>query len=930
MIQRAYEPPQFNMQPTGQYQQSQLQRVDPNAKSPIMVGDASWRDKLLEQLGRQGVDLMQKLGNMELANQYLEGQAQAGIVESEAELQTSPLTADWKIAGYRDTMGTLALAESKAQFGADLAKLREKDGEELQAYLAERRNKLMPGISGMSREARAAAAGQMLLQDRAAISSWTAEHAKFIVEQQTQAIHTQWFTTLKGLGQAQTMHQLGQMPDDKYQDQVREATGVLVGAYLNPHLDGETKQEVITQMLLNALDNGSVDFYHSVASNDIAIPGQAPVNLIAVLSGERQGKLADAFRAAKQRTSDARNFAVHMGLGDVEAQISQGVYKGSYSNLVQYLQPMVQDGIISAERATGIVQKYLNTQYNAEQSSALAQKAMAGDAIGILNSGNTFEDALKGLDEVLAKRKASPEERLVAYIQAGSNGTPGAFKRAGNLLSVTMQQLRDPENTMLEQHKKMFTLIDAATKEATSRGWTSAKLDVISGLDERDRMFATRIFTGMGNNQSFDQAKGAALELENSERAMLPGARAAQSAAITKEALAEVGSLDAQGLLGRAWTWMKQIVPFGVGERAKARLQLSRGNYLGSGHFRAWGDSQTDVFYSDQSRKAVAEEITTVARDAPLSRNAGDIADTAFANVLARTIQTKYGPVIMPRGSDMSKIFSVEPSKVSAIGKAIDSMLTEHSKDSDFQVVFANGKVGYQEVDSKGVPMGAWRYVTPADVKRKVDAQQELDNMVANDLFGRGVRKKVNGVELTYNGHNSAGVPTTWMMGFRNNLVRSEGVVTRPAPDLSGKIDKNTGKPIETVGVGVSSHNTRWFPKPGPDGKITDEQVNNSFVGASNDAAVAGARVAAKIGKWNQGTFQLFAEISYQSGTSALETFDSYKRFLSVYQTGDVAKAKEAFKQTPAYKYSGNANYAAKGLETPRQKQYMSMIDAGI
>ena len=177
------------MRDTREYQQTQVAAADTRVSPPLIVGDDSWRDKMLEQFASNAASMLNKMADIEYSNLYLEGQAKAGVIESEEELQGNPLTRDWKVAGYRDTMGKLALADTEAQFAVDIAKLREKGPEEIQAYLAARREKLMPALGSMSREARAAAAGQLLLQDRAATKTWTTEHAKFIIEQKSLGRH---------------------------------------------------------------------------------------------------------------------------------------------------------------------------------------------------------------------------------------------------------------------------------------------------------------------------------------------------------------------------------------------------------------------------------------------------------------------------------------------------------------------------------------------------------------------------------------------------------------------------------------------------------------------------------------------------------------------------------------------------------------------
>ncbi len=81
---------------------------------------------------------------------------------------------------------------------------------------------------------------------------------------------------------------------------------------------------------------------------------------------------------------------------------------------------------------------------------------------------------------------------------------------------------------------------------------------------------------------------------------------------------------------------------------------------------------------------------------------------------------------------------------------------------------------------------------------------------------------------------------------------------------------------LKTVGVGVASHN-KWYPQVGPDGRVSPEAIQESFMGASNDAAKGGLRTLQQVGidvsrmtPQNRAAFLLASELSYQAGTEHL------------------------------------------------------------
>lgn len=134
-----------------------------------------------------------------------------------------------------------------------------------------------------------------------------------------------------------------------------------------------------------------------------------------------------------------------------------------------------------------------------------------------------------------------------------------------------------------------------------------------------------------------------------------------------------------------------------------------------------------------------------------------------------------------------------------------------------------------------------------------------------------------------------------------------------------------------TVGVGVSSHNPR-YPKVQPDGSVKVEDIRRSFVEASNDAAIAGSKVARDLGRHDQPTFMLMSELAYQSGTAFMsqqnKTGERYREFANVLKTGNVEAAQEAFKRTAAWYYSADPKNRDK--ITPRQQNYLRLIQLAL
>lgn len=926
-IKRDYQAPNFQVRDTREFSGQRIVDVDARPVLPHQVGDDTWRDKMLEGMMSQGAQVLNKMADQEFNNLYLEGQAQAGIIESEDELQGNPLTRDWKVAGYRDTMGKLALADTEAQFVADLPLLREKNPEDLQKYLSERRAKLTPALGSMSREARAAAAGQLLLQDRAATKQWTTEHTKFIIDQKAQAVHTQWNTHMRVLSAAQLNAATEGGKESDYQEQLRSTSGMVVGSvWMDGSLPGQVKQKLTFEMLQSALANDQVGLYDYLQANAIPDGKGGSSTLVARLEGDQQLKLSNAYREAMSRTSDARNLFRLEQVANFEAQVDAGTFSGTYADVKGMLDPMVLNKTITGERRATLLNKYLDKQYKQEQNSVLAGAVLTGDINAIFNSGKSIDDGVKALDAVLAKQKASPEQRLNTWLQVGTNGMDEGFKKAGEMIGVTLRQMvSSKDGTILPQHVETFRTVNRAVRAAEDAGLANTRVRLLSGLGEEDRLFAEQIMRRVDSGASIEEAVQRAKDVQAQDEGLSPAARAARASGSNAALSKAIDGVEPRGVLGTVSTWVKAA--FGSADAA-ADMKLRPSSFMTDRDH--WFDhSPTVHFYTEQVRQSLRTEADNVLLTRP-SATPEEALSVAKANVAARTLSTSQGPIVLPRNINLQETFGVGPGNQAAIGKAIDGMLRETVEDSRWQVAFAQGRLHAQEFDKDGKRVGNGMFIEPQNIRARIMEDTAKEVKVADEQFGAGKTVNKGGLEIKYNGMNTAGVPVGWMHGFRTNLIVHEGVRDTPYEDLSGAKDK-AGNRIMTAGVGVSSHNPR-YPKVGPDGKVSSEEATRSFNEASNDAAQAGAAVSRALGVQNQYSFMLMSELAYQSGTAFMEqsnkTGDRYRVFGEALKSGDVAAAQEAFKGTAAWYYSRDPKNPEK--VTGRQKNYLKLIEKSL
>lgn len=921
-IQRSYTAPEFGGRDTREITRQQLVGASP-VRGPIVGGDDTWRDRMLADFAGKGAQIMEKAADLEFQREYLEGAAAVGIVESEDALEGNPLTRDWRVAGYRDTQGKLALADSEAQFLADLPKLREGSPEEMHAYLSKRREKIQPLLASMSREARAAAGGQMLTQDRTAIRKYTTENTKYVLERKAQAIHQQWDVSTRHLQMLETQVNAGVGSAEDYQEQVRSSAVTMVqSVWADPSLPGDVKRQLTMEMLQRSLSSDSVGLYEYVQTNAFPDDNGGTSTLVSRLDGDQQLKLANANREARQRTANVRNLAQATMIADLDSRIDNDAYTGTRDALISTLQPMVVNGALTQEKYTSLVNKFYDKQYKGEINSAIAGMLLRGDVNGIANSGKSMEQAVTATEQMLYKQKATPEQRLQTWLTVGQSGVTEGFKKAGEYLGVAVRQIAlSKDGEVLPQHRDTFLSINNALRRAEGPGYNVTRATLLSGLGTEDAVFVEQVLRRVDQNYSVDEAVLDARNARAADAALTPSARAGKAQQSRADVEKEIAGVGPRGLLSTAGLYLKSM--FSANAAADLTLRPLSTMSTRDGWF---SDSPTAEFYAEATR----DELRIAADNVALLRpgaSASTIMTAARADLLKRTVDTKNGPLFLPQNVDLQQAFGVAPGNQAAIGKAIDSMLSSTVANSRWQLKFAQGTLLAQEVDNTGVRVGSPKTISGQEINTAIREATGKEQQAANWVFGNGRTMKDGDASVTFDGQSTSGAPATWVYGLRENLVAHEGVRTKVYDDLSGNKDAK-GNPITTVGVGVSSTNT-FYPKPGPDGTISQADLDTSFRQASDEAAKAGARVARSVGRYNQYGFQLMSELAYQSGPAFMTrggaTGDNYRAFGEALQGTDVKAAQDAFKKTAAWYYSRNPKNP--DSLTKRQKSYLSLIE---
>lgn len=923
MVQRTYEAPDFRSQDQRSFKQFDIGTSHAQPNMEVQVGDTSWRNRLVQDVASSAGKVLNNMADVAYDALYLEGAAQAGQIKSEEELDGNPLTRDWKVAGYRDTMGKLQMADVEAQLQLDMKNLREQPPEAMTNYLSKRRAELTQMLNSLSRDQRAVAFGQLLMQDRAATSRHTAEHAKFIVDSEIQNIGTQTGTALTGLAQARDIAAVMPEKRDVYTDALQSAAATIYGNIVkNPKFNGlpDIKRSALKNVMEQTLATDNVDLYEYFLHNDMpSLDGKTSSSPIMQLSTDDQTKLASQYREALKRTEDKRSLQRHAEQGAIESALENGTYSDTLDSLRGYIDASIVNGSMNGVQGKEWYKKFADMQYKKEGDSTAANNLLSGNLEGLLNSGKDVSDGVKATERMLTQQKADLPTRMRTWLTAGRNSSPVGYTEVGKLLTPFMAQFGDPKAVMQSQHRDMFMGVHSELRKQDAAGHNNVRQSFMLGVPEEQRMRFERIMAQLDNGVGLDTARATVLEQESYENGLSPSIRAAQaqsnSAAVTKS----IDSMDSRGF----WeTVGLNVSKLWDNAGASAKLAITPTNFVGSRD--GWlSDSDTVQFYEGRMRAALRDEVGYV-QLSHANSTPEQLLSTAQSNLASRSIKTSQGVLFMPRGTSVQQTFGVGAGNQVQIGAAIDRILTETKSDSRWRVYWDQGNVMAHEFDKSGRAVGQPRPITPAAVKQAIGVLDTEHASKVQEVHGHGKRVMADGVEISYNGQNTAAVPESWMFSFRDNLVKNEGIKGKPYDDLSGKIVD--GAVVQTVGVGVSSHNKN-YPKPNPDGTFSNKALTDSFIGASNDAAVAGARTMKATGLQSKQWFSLFAEVGYQGGEKFLTqdnpTGAQYRRFVDAARSGDVESAVAEFKRTKVWYHSRDPK---SDKTSRRQSHYENLI----
>lgn len=840
---------------------------------------------MLKNIFGQGSKLANKMMETEAEKVYLQGQAAAQSGRAREDIDSNPLTQNWADAGYNDTQARMDLAQQDADIFNDMDKLKEQSPEEFNQELQRRRSKVMDNLPSMSSRGRKQMGQQLDSSNRMHIRRQSQEHAKHIVQQKAQSINS----TLSSKTDA--MDNARDNGDPSYKDMVPDYVNSLKS--MTEDLPDEERARIRFQGIKAAMDRGHAGVFSQAKDFDDD-EGKDGDQIVRNLPLGQQNKLGEMQRKMLEDDSEEDVTGILEELAEEKA--SWGTDKESDMSFPEWRdlnKRALDSDAIGKGAYSSNLQKFIENRDKVDKKSASARAWLNDDANKLDELGVSRSQAAKNYVQKFAKDNS----RLDTVKMAGrfvQNDKPEAMEAIGSTIKNTMGRIRNTDDPSSDDISTMTYLMNSI-EEAERDGNKEAKQRLLAGMpsdDDRD------ILEGYMEYRKSPRTGGdisKAIDMAYEHQQEYAGLSASE-----KRARRTVTDSEIEESLGELDSGPMRSVAYGIRNlfNQKGDVDKLRRSFFGS----PAKDHQNNVV-----KRHLREEMKHRASfhpDMPLDQ----VKEHSMSAMASRTLSTKSGPVVLPRGSSIDSFFEDSGLPKSdrdgdRIGKAIDRLAKPLKEDAD--------EVSFSVSSSGDIRATRWQgdERTTDKIIPKDDIVRELDTMRKEETSHNSQRyvperSKVN-PKIAYSGENSSRFNRDEALQLRDDLIEHEGVKDTVYKDSEG---------VLTVGAGVSEKSDFW-----PDGlkegdKVNMEDMSRMFSKASNQAMNLADKAqdhsGAKGDKWRR----LFGSMAYQSGD--LTKQDAFNSLMDAVNSGDYQRAYDKMQDTNAYKYAGSS----------RKKFYMDLF----
>lgn len=758
--------------------------------------------------------------------------------EAEDAIESDAFAAPFVRNGYRQQDYRI----KQADFSVRMGQLAEGDGrkmtpEQFSKQMGQEAQGILKSLDGLPAEAHVQGLMQQTKAEETLMTKQAQNHAGWLIEEGTKPFLAQGNSILAKLSKAQA-----QGDDLTYRSATEEAALYHMNLLNTGAIPDGAREKVAKQFLMGALDLNQRKVYEDLRD----------AGALDTMSFDDRRELNGAYERSQASTRAVESMA------DLErdASFQTGVISGAVGldDAASYAKDRVARKLWSPEQALSFVQNAQKGVSNRQLMGNMVSALEAGDINQLNTLGFEVDEALTKYDQLAAANGASVSQRLANNTKLGLR--LGVFpKNYGAAVGASVRAVLASDGTVQPEMVQTLNVITEQVAQAEKTNPAAGNV-LLGGIPE-------------------EQRAAVAFMLQQSKLGIEPG-----------QALKEFGARDLSA------TQQEDFQKFANSQKFQKSLAGRVDSEFLSGAFGRIGNFVTGSSnLSDNT--AVLATYTRAVQDEALQlsgdrRNAGllmsedgheTLLNLAASNVAGRTIQVgKHGvlfdreraPLILPRGVSPSQVFGSQDTR--QIGDVlaekyppdVKGMFSDKSTVA-FEYTRQNGmyRIQYdengQELDRVKIdPKAVGTEVNQRNAAH-VNAQRAADLGAEVDAGG--------GHKLLIDGGNASGMQRRGVYDWRRDMLSHEGYRDTVYKDRNGL----------AVGVG---RNVTGRLKEGD--KITREQAQQWFAEDTDNALIAGNRIAQELGVTNQQAILGLAGAAFQLGEGGLGEFKQTKKAIQL------------------------------------------------
>ena len=802
-----------------------------------------------------GIGLAQQKHDMNVQEQVIKGQRARMAGEAEDAIESDAFAAPFVRNGYRQQDYRI----KQADFSLRMSQFADNEGrtmspEQFQKKMGQEAAGILPSLDGLPPEAHMQALMQQTKAEETLFTKHAQNHAGWLIEQGTKPFLAQGNSILTKLQGAESTGD-----DLTYRAATEEAALYHMNLLNTEAIPYGQREKVAKQFLMGALDLNQRKVYEDLRD----------AGALDTMSFDDRRELNGAYERSRASTRSKESMV------DLErdAVFQTGVESGliELDDAASYAKDRVGRGLWSHEQAINFVQNAQKGVANRQLMSDMVSSLESGDVNKLNTLGFSVEEALTKYDQLAAANGATVTQRLSNTTKMGLQ--LGTFpKTYGAAVGASVRAVLASGDTVNPEMVNTLNMVaeQVATAEKTN---PAAGNVLLQGIPE-------------------EQRSAVAFMLQQAKLGIEPG-----------QALKEFGARDLVATQQEDFQKFANSQKFQKSLGSKVDSEFLSGAFGRIGNFLTGSSNLSDntavlAMYS----RAVQDEALQLSGD---RRNAGllmseDGHDTllslAAANVAERTVQVgKHGvlfdreraPLILPRGVGIEQVFGSRdkqgiaqelaakypPEVLGSWGSAdtseggsggLGGWLGEKSTVA-FEYTRQNGMYRIQ-YDANGQELDRVK-IDPKEIGTEVN-RKNAEHVNAQRAADLGAEVDAGGGKrLMIDGGNASGLQRRGVYDWRRDMLSHEGYRDTVYKDRNGL----------AVGVG---RNVTGKMKEGE--TISREQAERWFAEDTDNAMIAGSRIAKELGVTNQQAVLGLAGAAFQLGEAGLGEFKATKKAIQM------------------------------------------------